>query len=55
MFAHDVNDVCELTDEDSKRLLESGHVEEVGKSSGNSPETATVSGKQATVIKPGKK
>jgi hypothetical protein len=27
MFAHDVNDVCELTDADAKRLIESGHVE----------------------------
>jgi len=27
LFAHDVNDVCELTDEDAKRLIESGHVE----------------------------
>lgn len=28
-FAHDVNEVCELTDEDAKRLIESGHVEPV--------------------------
>lgn len=29
LFAHDVNEVCELTDEDAKRLIESGHVEAV--------------------------
>lgn len=31
LFAHDVGDVCELTDQDAEQLIESGHVEPVEK------------------------
>lgn len=31
MFAHDVNDVCELTDSDAKELIESGYAVDASK------------------------
>jgi DNA-binding ferritin-like protein len=46
LFAHDVNDVCELTDADAERLIASGHVEPVEEKTGKSEKPAKSKPKQ---------